>query len=73
MQTSAHDVRLAAGRISKARQQVFALRRQESNTDLADEPFLDEHDSEVRPEIPKDTRLLFWQLTPRKFDYIRLA
>ncbi|KII90510.1 hypothetical protein PLICRDRAFT_697054 [Plicaturopsis crispa FD-325 SS-3] len=47
VQTSAHDVRIEAGKISVARQRQFALRRQESmNEKVASEPFLDEHDQE---------------------------
>ena len=73
VQTSAHDVRLAAGRISKSRQQAFALRRQDSNTDLADEPFLEEQDFEVWPEILQGTRTTFLtQVALRKSDYIHL-
>lgn len=72
VQTSAHDVRLAAGRISKSRQQAFALRRQDSNTDLADEPFLEEQDFEVWPEILQGTRTTFLtQVALRKSNYIR--
>jgi cohesin loading factor subunit SCC2 len=47
VQTSAHDVRLEASKIGKARQQVFALRRQDSNNDVGAEAFLDENDAEV--------------------------
>jgi cohesin loading factor subunit SCC2 len=47
VQTSAHDVRLEANKIGKARQQVFALRRQDSNNDVGAEAFLDENDAEV--------------------------
>lgn len=52
VQTSAHDVRLEAKRIDKARQNKFALKRQESISDsqanLAPSgPFLDESDLEV--------------------------
>lgn len=50
MQTSAHDVRLAARRIEAARVQKFALRRQESMNEsqiIKQEPFLDEHDNQV--------------------------
>ncbi|KAK0188221.1 hypothetical protein F5146DRAFT_1062556 [Armillaria mellea] len=50
VQTSAHDVRIQAKKIEKARQQKIALRRQESFTEnqsqISHEPFLDEHDSE---------------------------
>ncbi|KAF7422876.1 Sister chromatid cohesion protein 2 [Pleurotus ostreatus] len=49
VQTSAHDVRLEARRIAKARQQSFAMKRQESFTEsqqAVEEPFLDEHDLE---------------------------
>ncbi|KAK0464696.1 uncharacterized protein EV420DRAFT_1725943 [Desarmillaria tabescens] len=50
VQTSAHDVRVQAKKIEKARQQKVALRRQESFTEsqsqITREPFLDEHDSE---------------------------
>ena len=50
VQTSAHNVRIEARRIAKARRQQFALRRQESmNGDIeSDDKFLDECDSEVR-------------------------
>jgi cohesin loading factor subunit SCC2 len=47
VQTSAHDVRSAATKIGKSRQQVFALRRQDSNNDVGTEAFLDENDAEV--------------------------
>jgi len=49
VQTSAHDVRIEALKIGKARQQMLALRRQESFTDKdsASEPFLDEHETQV--------------------------
>ncbi|KAG6888734.1 hypothetical protein C0995_006386 [Termitomyces sp. Mi166 len=51
VQTSAHDVRMQAKRIDKARQNRFALKRQESLTEsqmnlLAPEPFLDDNDLE---------------------------
>ncbi|KIL61369.1 hypothetical protein M378DRAFT_26115 [Amanita muscaria Koide BX008] len=54
VQTSAHDVRLEARRIEKARQQSNALRRQESFSESQsqsrraqqEEDFLDEHDQE---------------------------
>ncbi|KAF4581480.1 Sister chromatid cohesion protein 2 [Pleurotus pulmonarius] len=49
VQTSAHDIRIEAKRIAKARQQSFAMKRQESFTEsqqAAEEPFLDEHDLE---------------------------
>jgi len=47
VQTSAHDVRVSAKKIEKARQQKLALKRQESfNDSQATEPFLDEHDKE---------------------------
>ncbi|TFK39055.1 hypothetical protein BDQ12DRAFT_682942 [Crucibulum laeve] len=52
VQTSAHDVRLDARKIEKARQNKFALKRQESFTEsqnqvaAAAEPFLDENDLE---------------------------
>ncbi|KZP26313.1 hypothetical protein FIBSPDRAFT_1040859 [Athelia psychrophila] len=46
VQTSAHDVRLQATKITRNRQKVFALRRQESSQDVTAEPFLDENDTE---------------------------
>lgn len=51
VQTSAHDVRIEAKKIDKARQNRFALKRQESLTEsqtnlLAPEPFLDDNDLE---------------------------
>ncbi|KAK7469438.1 Sister chromatid cohesion protein 2 [Stygiomarasmius scandens] len=47
VQTSAHDVRVSAKKIEKARQQKLALKRQESfNDSQTSEPFLDEHDKE---------------------------
>ncbi|KAF5337499.1 hypothetical protein D9758_013605 [Tetrapyrgos nigripes] len=48
VQTSAHDVRVSAKSIERARQQKLAMRRQESFTETqqAPEPFLDEHDKE---------------------------
>jgi hypothetical protein len=53
VQTSAHDVRIQARKIEKARQNKFALRRQESLTEsqtslLTPEPFLDDNDHDVR-------------------------
>lgn len=54
VQTSAHDVRIQARKIDKARQNKFALRRQESQTEsqtnlLAPDPFLDDNDyDEIR-------------------------
>jgi hypothetical protein len=53
IQTSAHDVRVEAARIHKARNQKFALKRQESINEnnsqksAEEEDFLDEHDNEV--------------------------
>lgn len=52
VQTSAHDVRIEARRIDKARQNKFALRRQESLTEsqanlAAPESFLDDNDMDV--------------------------
>jgi len=49
VQTSAHDVRLEASRITKERQQMVNLRRQESfsDQDSTSEPFLDELDDRV--------------------------
>ncbi|KAG5653655.1 hypothetical protein H0H81_011615 [Sphagnurus paluster] len=49
VQTSAHDVRIDAKKIEKARQNKFALKRQESMTEsqaklLPPEPFLDDND-----------------------------
>ncbi|KAF9457433.1 hypothetical protein BDZ94DRAFT_1326256 [Collybia nuda] len=49
VQTSAHDVRIEARKIDKARQNKFALRRQESLTEnqgnpTSPEPFLDDND-----------------------------
>ncbi|KAI0350346.1 hypothetical protein OH77DRAFT_1593607 [Trametes cingulata] len=46
VQTSAHDVRVEAHAIRKAREQALALRRQESYQDKPKEPWLDEHDME---------------------------
>ncbi|KAG6853818.1 hypothetical protein C0991_001064 [Blastosporella zonata] len=51
VQTSAHDVRIEAKKIDKARQNRFALKRQESMTEsqtnlLPPEPFLDDNDLE---------------------------
>jgi cohesin loading factor subunit SCC2 len=54
VQTSAHDVRLEARKLGKARVQQLALRRQESISGpihggmREDEPFLDQQDHEVR-------------------------
>ncbi|EMD39745.1 hypothetical protein CERSUDRAFT_150412 [Gelatoporia subvermispora B] len=45
VQTSAHDVRIEAKILYKARQQLLAMRRQDS-TDPRNEPFLDEKDME---------------------------
>ena len=50
VQTSAHDVRIEARKIDKARQNKFALRRQESFSESQPgppEPFLDENDQAV--------------------------
>ncbi|KAG6812718.1 radiation sensitive protein rad9 [Tricholoma furcatifolium] len=51
VQTSAHDVRIEAKKIGKARQNRFALKRQESMSESQgksqpQEPFLDDHDME---------------------------
>ena len=47
VQTSAHDVRVEAKAIRKAREQALALRRQESfNEQPQKAPWLDEHDRE---------------------------
>ncbi|RDB15317.1 Protein rad9 [Hypsizygus marmoreus] len=51
VQTSAHDVRIQARKIEKARQNRFALKRQESMTEsqanlVPPEPFLDDNDFE---------------------------
>ena len=46
VQTSAHDVRVEAKAIRKARDQALALRRQESFNEKPKEPLLDEHDQE---------------------------
>ncbi|KAI0366939.1 hypothetical protein BV20DRAFT_951369 [Pilatotrama ljubarskyi] len=46
VQTSAHDVRVEAQAIRKAREQALALRRQESYQDKPKESWLDEHDME---------------------------
>ncbi|KAH9175682.1 hypothetical protein EDB89DRAFT_2135583 [Lactarius sanguifluus] len=50
VQTSAHGVRVEAKRLSKARQQALALRRQESMAEVPSDkpadPFLDEKDEE---------------------------
>lgn len=47
VQTSAHDVRVEARALQSAREQVLAMRRQESSGDLRQGPFLDEKDMEV--------------------------
>ena len=45
VQTSAHDVRVAAKRIRRSREQALALKRQESfNEKPPKEPLLDDHD-----------------------------
>ncbi|TDL22099.1 hypothetical protein BD410DRAFT_770589 [Rickenella mellea] len=46
VQTSAHGIRLEARRVSKARQQHSALKRQESMNGETEEPFLDDRDME---------------------------
>ncbi|KAF9806781.1 hypothetical protein IEO21_08541 [Rhodonia placenta] len=46
VQTSAHDVRVEARALQSAREQVLAMRRQESSGDLRQGPFLDEKDME---------------------------
>ncbi|KAH9923582.1 hypothetical protein B0H21DRAFT_765352 [Amylocystis lapponica] len=46
VQTSAHDVRIEAKTIRKARQQVLAMRRQENGSTKHHEPLLDEKDLE---------------------------
>ncbi|KAI0754694.1 hypothetical protein C8Q80DRAFT_1094239 [Daedaleopsis nitida] len=46
VQTSAHDVRVEAKSIRKAREQALALKRQESFNEKPKEPWLDEHDKE---------------------------
>ena len=46
VQTSAHDVRVEAKAIRKARDQALALKRQESFNEKPKEPWLDEHDFE---------------------------
>ncbi|KAI0643094.1 hypothetical protein C8Q79DRAFT_1002826 [Trametes meyenii] len=46
VQTSAHDVRVEAKAIRKAREQAQALRRQDSYGEKTKDPWLDEHDSE---------------------------
>ncbi|KAI9064653.1 hypothetical protein FKP32DRAFT_1625471 [Trametes sanguinea] len=46
VQTSAHDVRVEAKSIRKAREQALALRRQDSYNEKPKEPWLDEHDEE---------------------------
>ncbi|KAI0823297.1 hypothetical protein BC628DRAFT_1504458 [Trametes gibbosa] len=49
VQTSAHDVRVDAKAIRKARDQALALRRQESYSENVKESWLDEHDTaEIR-------------------------
>jgi cohesin loading factor subunit SCC2 len=48
VQTSAHDVRADVQRIVNARQESFALRRQDSLTENDSSPFLDEYDAQVR-------------------------
>lgn len=73
VQTSAHDVRLQATKITRNRQKVFALRRQESSQDVTAEPFLDENDTEVRS---LDFTKLLEPLTlplARKYDSTLLA
>lgn len=47
VQTSAHDVRVQARNIRKARQQALTLRRQDSQNEPEEEPFLDEREMEV--------------------------
>lgn len=47
VQTSAHDVRVQARILRKARRDALALRRQNSLDDAAEEPFLNETDMEV--------------------------
>ena len=49
VQTSAHDVRVQARAIRKARLQDLALRRQDSMNEQEEQPFLDEKDMEVSP------------------------
>lgn len=51
VQTSAHDVRIEARSIRKAREEALALRRQESHNEKMKEPWLDEHDKEVSKAI----------------------
>ena len=54
VQTSAHDVRIEARKIDKARQNKFALRRQESFSESQSgppEPFLDENDQGVCVDV----------------------
>ncbi|OSD02424.1 hypothetical protein PYCCODRAFT_1410918 [Trametes coccinea BRFM310] len=46
VQTSAHDVRVEAKAIRKAREQALALRRQDSYNEKTKERWLDEHDEE---------------------------
>lgn len=47
VQTSAHNVRQEARRIAKARQQQFAMKRQDSASGDLSGPFLDDIDLEV--------------------------
>ncbi|KAJ3559315.1 hypothetical protein NM688_g422 [Phlebia brevispora] len=47
VQTSAHDVRVEARAIRKARQHALALHQQGNTNDSSEEPFLDERDMEV--------------------------
>lgn len=46
VQTSAHDVRVEARKLGKARQQALALRRQESINEKLEEPLLNDTDNE---------------------------
>lgn len=71
MQTSAHDVRVEARSVRKARQQVLALRRQESLSEQSDQPFLNEEDMKVRHDDAHNVSYL--DVICRNCVYIRLV
>ena len=71
MQTSAHDVRVEAKSVRKARQQVLALRRQESLSEQSDQPFLNEEDMKVRHDDAHNVSCL--DVICRNCVYIRLV
>ncbi|OBZ71396.1 Protein rad9 [Grifola frondosa] len=57
VQTSAHDVRIGARTLHKARQQIFALRKQDNFDEKIKEPFLDDKDiEEIRSGKSKVTK-----------------